>query len=113
MAHLMRPAVISGVSAGSFPEKAAVDRAYGKSVYNQKLIAKGIIRISDLSSEVNRFITTSNLNESGFVTIIDVIPCKWRETLRSISYVDKSNFVLQNEIQLKLLGVRISVRPCL
>ena len=107
MAHLMRPAVISGVSAGSFPEKAAVDRAYGKSVYNQKLIAKGIIRISDLSSEVN------SMNESGFVTIIDVIPCKWRETLRSISYVDKSNFVLQNEIQLKLLGVRISVRPCL
>ena len=28
MAHLTRPVVISGVSAGSFPEKAAVNRAY-------------------------------------------------------------------------------------
>ena len=29
MAHLTRPAEISGVSAGSFPETAAGNRAYG------------------------------------------------------------------------------------
>ena len=38
------------------------------------------------------------------MAIIDAIPCKWRETLKTISYVDNSN-----EIQLKLLGVRIPI----
>ena len=32
MAHLTRPAEISGVSAGSFPETAAGNRAYPSSV---------------------------------------------------------------------------------
>ena len=39
MAHLTRPAEISGVSAGSFPETAAGNRAYTKSnKINSKII---------------------------------------------------------------------------
>ena len=53
---------------------------HGKSVYNKRLVSKGIIRIGDLISEENRFITTGNLNESDFspldvfeiIAIIDV-----------------------------------------
>ena len=49
------------------------------------------------------------------MAIIDEILCKWRgETLKTISsYVDKSNFVLQNEIQLKLLGVPIPMNKAI
>ena len=84
---------------------------HGKSLYNKRLVSKGIIRIGDFISEENRFITTGNLNESDFspldvfeiIAIIDAIPCKWREILKTESIEDKSDFVLQDEIYLRLL----------
>ena len=39
---------------------------HGKSVYNQKLINKGIIRIIDLISEGNRFITPGEFSPLEF-----------------------------------------------
>ena len=55
------------------------------------------IRIRDLISGENRFITTGYFNKSGFhpldvfeiMAIIDTIPCKWHDTIETISYVDK------------------------
>ena len=90
---------------------------HGTSVYNKHLVSKDIIRIGDLISKENRFITTSNLNESdfspldvfGIIAIIDAIPCKWPEILKTKSYVDKSDFVLQDEIYLRLLDVRTPI----
>ena len=88
-----------------------------KSVYNKHLVSKGIIRISDLILEENQFITTGNLNESdlspldvfGIIAIIDAIPCKWREILKTKSIADKSDFVLQDEIYLRLLDIRTPI----
>ena len=90
---------------------------HGKSLYNKRLVSKGIIRIGDLISEENRFITTGNLNESDFspldvfeiIAIIDAIPCKWREILKTESIEDKSDFVLQDEIYLRLLDIRTPI----
>ena len=58
---------------------------HSKSVYNNYLVSKGIVRIHDLISEENRFITTGNLNEFdfsmldvfGIIAVIDAIPCEW------------------------------------
>ena len=90
---------------------------HGKSVYNKHLISKGIIRIGDLISEENRFITAGNLNEFdfspldvfGIIAIIDAILCKWREILKTKSIEDKSDFGLQDEIYLRLLDIRIPI----
>ena len=89
---------------------------HGKSIYNKHLVSKGITRIRDLISEENQFITTGNLNEFNFslldvfgiIAIIDVIPCKWWEILKTKSIEDKSDFGLQDEIYLRLLDIWIN-----
>ena len=90
---------------------------HGKSLYNKRLVGKGIIRIGDLISEENRLITTGNLNESDFspldvfemIAIMDAIPCKWREILKTESIEDKSDFVLQDQIYLRWLDIRTPI----
>ena len=90
---------------------------HGKSVYNKHLVSKGIIRIVDLISEGSRFITTGNLNEFdfspldvfGIIAIIDAIPCKWQEILKTKSIEDKLDFGFQDEIYLRLLDIRIPI----
>ena len=57
------------------------------------------------------------MNESDFspldvfeiIAIIDAIPCKWREILKTESIEDKSDFVLQDEIYLRLLDIRTPI----
>ena len=58
------------------------------------------------------------MNELGFSALevfeimaikLDAIPCKYPETFKTISNVDKSNFGLQNKIQPKLPGIRIAL----
>lgn len=79
-----------------------------KSVYNKHLVSKGIIGNGDLKAE-NWFITNNNLNESalsplddfGVNAIIDAIPWKRREILKTKSIEDKLEFVLQNEIYVR------------
>ena len=54
------------------------------------------------------------MNESDFspldvfeiIAIIDAIPCKWREILKTETIEYKSDFVLQDEIYLRLLDIR-------
>ena len=50
----------------------------------------------------------SPLHVFEIMAIIDAIPCKWREILKTNSY-DKSDFVPQNGIYLKLLNIRIPI----
>ena len=57
------------------------------------------------------------MNESDFspldvfeiIAIIDAIPCKWREILKTESIEDKSDFVLQDETYLRLLDIRTPI----
>ena len=45
----------------------------------------------------------------GIIAIIDAIPCKWREILKTKSIEDKSDFGLQDGIYLRLLDTRIPI----
>ena len=51
----------------------------------------------------------SPLDVFGIIAIIDAIPCKWRKILKTKSYVDESDFVLQDEIYLRLLDIRTPI----
>ena len=51
----------------------------------------------------------SLLDVFGIIAIIDVIPCKWREILKTKSIEDKSDFGPQDEIYLRLLDIRIPI----
>ena len=51
----------------------------------------------------------SLLDVFGIIAIIDVIPCKWWEILKTKSIEDKSDFGLQDEIYLRLLDIWIPI----
>ena len=80
----------------------------GKSVFNIKLASKGLIRIGDLVTEGNQFITRCNLRQWYFspkdvfdlMAVIDTIPGPWRQSLKMNGYVNKRPFVFHDQIQL-------------
>ena len=82
----------------------------GKSVYFKNLAEKGILRIGDLISDNNEFIVTGNyklreLNTSPLdifrlISVIDVLPVEWRESLNTLASTADEPFNLHNEIKL-------------
>lgn len=93
-----------------------------KSVYNKHLVSKGIIGNGDLIIIAeNWFITNNNLNASalsplddfGINAITDAIPWKRREILKTKSIEDKLEFVLQDEIYVRLLDIRTPISELL
>ena len=80
------------------------------SVYNTRLVNKGIIRIGDLLSEKNELITKrlrdldiSPIDAFGLVLLIDALPTKWRQFLKASNNVKtKSTFNLQCQVRLHL-----------
>ena len=51
----------------------------------------------------------SPLDVFRIIAIVDVIPCKWREIRKTKIYVGKSDFVLQDEIYLRLLDIQTPI----
>ena len=51
----------------------------------------------------------SPLDVFRIIAIIDAIPCKWQEILKTKSIEDKSDFGLQDEIYLRLLDIWIPI----
>ena len=85
----------------------------GKSVYFKTLAEKGIIKIGDLISDNNELIVKNNrrlreLNISPLdafrLALADALPLKWREGLKTISYIaiEDEPFVIYDEIKLNL-----------
>ena len=82
----------------------------GKSVFNIRLAGKGLIRIGDLVTEGNQFISQCNLRQRDFspkdvfdrMALIDAIPALWRQSLKMNGYVNKRPFVLHDQIQVVL-----------
>ena len=82
----------------------------GKSVFNIRLANKGIIRIGDLVTEGNQFISQCNLRQRDFspkdvfdlMALIDAIPAPWRQSLKMNGYENKRPFVLNDQIQVVL-----------
>ena len=89
----------------------------GKSIFNSRLNSKGLIRIGDLVTESNQFISNSNLWQWDFspkdvfnlMAIIDAIPVPWRRSLKMNGCVNKRPFILPDEIQLVLSNRDVSI----
>ena len=89
----------------------------GKSIFNSRLSSKGLIRIGDLVTESNQFISNSNLRQWDFspkdifnlMAIIDAIPAPWRRSLKMNGCVNKRPFIVPDEIQLVLSNRDVSI----
>ena len=89
----------------------------GKSIFNSRLSSKGLIRIGDLVTESNQFISNSNLRQWDFspkdifnlMAIIDAIPAPWRRSLKLNGCIKKRPFVVPDEIQLVLSNRDVSI----
>ena len=74
-----------------------------KSVFNQSLVSKGIIKIGDLVTEKNQFISQCNQSRMNLspkdifdlMSLVDAIPAPWRQSLKINGYLNKSPFVIQ------------------
>ena len=88
----------------------------GKSVFNQSLVSKGIVRIGDLVTEKNQFIFQCNQSRVNFspkdifdlMSLVDAIPAPWRQSLKINGYLEKNPFVIQDQIQLVLNNQEVS-----
>ena len=83
----------------------------GKSVYNNRLAKKGILRIGDLISEDNTPITNhlrelniSPLDAFFLICVIEALPTEWRTLLKMHNHFVIEPFNLQNHVQLYLNG---------
>ena len=89
----------------------------GKSIFNSRLSSKGLIRIGDLVTESNQFISNSNLRQWDFspkdifnlMGIIDAIPAPWRRSLKMNGCINKRPFIVPDEIQLVLSNRDVSI----
>ena len=88
-----------------------------KSVFNQRLVSKGIIKIGDLVTEKNQFISQCNQSRVNLspkdifdlMSLVDAIPAPWRQSLKINGYLNKSPFVIQDQIQLVLNNQEVSI----
>ena len=89
----------------------------GKSIFNSRLSSKGLIRIGDLVTESNQFISNSNLRQWDFspkdifnlMAIIDAIPAPWRRSLKMNECINKRPFIVPDEIQFVLSNRDVSI----
>ena len=88
-----------------------------KSVFNQSLVSKGIIKIGDLVTEKNQFISQCNQGRVNLspkdifdlMSLVDAIPAPWRQSLKTNGYLNKSPFVIQDQFQLVLNNQEVSI----
>ena len=88
-----------------------------KSVFNQSLVSKGIVKIDDLVTEKNQFIVQCNQSQVIFspkdifdlMSLVDAIPAPWRQSLKINGYLNKSPFDIQGQIQLVLNNQEASI----
>ena len=88
-----------------------------KSVFNQSLVSKGIIKVGDLVTEKNQFISQCNQSRVNLspkdifdlMSLVDAIPAPWRQSLKINGYLNKSPFVIQDQIQLVLNNQEVSI----
>ena len=93
----------------------------GKSVFNIRLTSKGLIRIGDLVTEGKQFISQCNVRQRDFspkdvfdlMALIDAIPAPWRQSLKMSWYVNKTHFVLHDQIQLVLNNQNVLIDKAL
>ena len=79
-----------------------------KSVFNQSLVSKGIVKIGDLVTKKNQFIFQCDQSWVNFspkdifdlMSLVDAIPAPWRQSLKINGYLNKSPFFIQDQIQL-------------
>ena len=86
----------------------------GKTVFNKRLVEKGIIRIGDLIAENNKIITSklrelnlSPLDAFQLFSVIDALPKDWRKALKSYGYDRLVSFDLHEQTQLFLSGKEV------
>ena len=86
----------------------------GKSVYNNRLAKKGILRIGDLISEDNMLITNhlrelniSPLDAFLLICVIEALPTEWHTLLKTDNHFVIEPFNLQNQAQLFLSGQNV------
>ena len=86
----------------------------GKSVYNNRLAHKGILRIGDLISEDNTLITNhlrqlniSPLDAFRLICVIEALPTSWRTFLKTDHHSVIEPFILQNQVQLYFNGQNV------
>ena len=72
----------------------------GKTVFNKRLVGKGIVRIGDLIAENNEIIT-SKLGELNLF-LLDALPKDWRHALKCYGYDRLVSFDLHEQTQLFL-----------
>ena len=83
----------------------------GKTVFNKRLVDKGIVRIGDLIAENNEIVTSklrelnlSPLDAFQFFSVIDAVPKDWRHALKSYGYDRLVSLDLHEQTQLFLSG---------
>ena len=86
----------------------------GKSVYNNRLANKGVLRIGDLISEDNTLITNhlrefniSLLDAFLLLCVIEALPTEWRTLLKTGYHFVIEPFNLQNQAQIYLNGQNV------
>lgn len=92
-------------------------RIDGKPVFYKTLAEKGIFRIGDLISENNELITKCNsrernltpLDQFRLISLLNALPCQWRDSLNRSLYSVKKAFNLQEQIVLRLTGQNTSI----
>ena len=88
-----------------------------KSVFFQSLVSKGIVKIGDLVTVKNQFIFRCNQGRVNFspkeifdlLSLVDAIPAPWRQSLKINGYLNKSPFVIQDQIQIVLNNQEASI----
>ena len=88
-----------------------------KSVVNQSLVSKGIVKIGDLVTKKNQFISQCNQSRVNLspkdifdlMSLVDAIPAPWQQSLKINGYLNKSPFVIQDQIQLMLNNQEVSI----
>ena len=87
----------------------------GKTVYNNRLVNKGIIRIGDLIAENNKLITKCKLRELNvspldafqLASVMDALPAAWRQSLKTCECTGTVPFNLHDQTQLFLNGKKV------
>ena len=79
-----------------------------KSVFNQSLVSKGIVKIGDLVTEKNQFIFQCNQSRVNFspkdifdlMSLVDAIPVPWRQSLKTNGYLNKVLLLFKTKFNL-------------
>ena len=79
--------------------------------------SRGIIKIGDLVTEKNQFLSQCNQSRVNLspkdifylMSLVDAIPVPWRQSLKINGYLNKSPFVIQDQIHLVLNNQEVSI----